>query len=145
MTILFPNQMVVVLFLMACRVCGTAGVVTIFGGQQTDTQSTIDSPMTTKAVLIAYINISIQMLALISVTAFPFNVVITQANSQSDVLMHFPEGSTVMNPHTPYCELSFGIHNILNLLRIEYIRRLNYLDLPTSNKQALKFSVAFKF
>ncbi len=30
----------------------------------------------------------------------------------------------------PYMEINVGVENILNLFRIDYVRRLNYLDLP---------------
>lgn len=66
-------------------------------------------------------------------------------NSKSGILMKFPEGSSIMNGKRPYCELSLGVHNILNLIQIEYIRRLSYLELPTSNKHVVKFSIDFKF
>ena len=66
-------------------------------------------------------------------------------NSASGVLMYFPEGSFAMDGKRPYWEVAFGIHNILRLITIEYIRRLNYLDLPTSQKQVIKMAVEFKF
>lgn len=66
-------------------------------------------------------------------------------NMNSSVLMAFPEGCNIMNGNRPYCEIAIGVHNILNLIQIEYIRRLSYLDLPTANKQAIKFSIDFKF
>lgn len=66
-------------------------------------------------------------------------------NSRSCVLMKFPEGSSIMNGERPYYELSLGVHNILNLIQIEYIRRLSYLELPTANKHIVKFAVDFKF
>lgn len=67
------------------------------------------------------------------------------ANSQSELLMDFPSGSYVMDFKRPYWEISIGIHNIFNLVKIEYIRRLSYLELPTANKRAVKFAVDFKF
>lgn len=66
-------------------------------------------------------------------------------NQNSNILMSFPEGSYIMDGNRPYCEVAFGIHNILKLIQIEYIRRLSYLELPTANKQVVKFSVEFKF
>ena len=66
-------------------------------------------------------------------------------NMYSNILMPFPDGSYIMDSHVPYWELSLGIHNILNILHVEYIRRLNYLDLPSSKKQAIKISFEFKF
>ncbi len=60
--------------------------------------------------------------------------------------LYFPDGSNnVMNPDRPYWECSVGIHNLFHFLRIEYIRRLSYLELPTSNKRAVKFAFEFKF
>lgn len=67
------------------------------------------------------------------------------SNQKSDLLMYFTEGSFIMDPHKPYFEMSFGVHNIFNLLSVEYIRRLSYLDLPTSKAGVIKFSIDFKF
>ena len=66
-------------------------------------------------------------------------------NASSTVLMPFPEGSYMMNSRRPYCEVAFGVHNIFRLITVEYIRRLNYLDLPTAQKQVVKMAVEFKF
>ena len=66
-------------------------------------------------------------------------------NSASGVLMPFPEGSYAMDGKRPYWEVAFGIHNIFKLITVEYIRRLNYLDLPTAQKQVVKMAVEFKF
>lgn len=66
-------------------------------------------------------------------------------NSNSEILMQFPNGCFVMNPKCPYWELSLGIHNIFNLVHIEYIKRLSYLSLPTANNEAVKLSVNFTF
>lgn len=61
------------------------------------------------------------------------------------VLMEFPDGSYVMNPHRPYVEVLVGIHNIFKILHVEYVRRLNYLDLPTANKQGIRFMFRITF
>jgi len=66
-------------------------------------------------------------------------------NQQSDVLMTFPDGCYMMDGKQPYWELSLGIHNIFKLLHVEYVRRLNYLDLPTSNKQGVRFMIRTTF
>ncbi len=66
-------------------------------------------------------------------------------NSGDGVLMEFPEGSYVMNPKTPYVELALGIHNIFKLVHVEYVRRLNYLDLPTANKHGVRFMIRMTF
>ena len=66
-------------------------------------------------------------------------------NQQSTVLMKFPDGCNVMDPSRPYWELSLGIHNIFKLLHVEYIRRLSYNELPTANKQIVKFTFRASF
>ena len=66
-------------------------------------------------------------------------------NAQSDVLMQFPEGSHIMDSKTPYVEASVGIHNILKLLHVEYVRRLNYNHLPSANKQGVRFMIRTTF
>lgn len=66
-------------------------------------------------------------------------------NQQSNILMMFPDGSYVMDKRRPYWELSVGIHNIFKLLHVEYIRRLSYNELPTANKQIVKFTFRASF
>lgn len=66
-------------------------------------------------------------------------------NQQSDVLMAFPEGSYVMDKKRPYVELVFGIHNIFRFFQVEYVRRLNYLDLPTAKKHGVRFKFSLRF
>ena len=76
-------------------------------------------------------------------------------NTTDDVLFRFPtrDGlptSFVMGD-TPYMEFSVGISNIFKLLKIQYVRRLNYLDLPEVpggdkiKKNGVRFAVEFKF
>ena len=46
----------------------------------------------------------------------------------------------------PYVEAAVGIHNILSLLHVEYVRRLNYISgLPSANKQGVRIRAEFKF
>lgn len=66
-------------------------------------------------------------------------------NVDDETLMMFPNGSSVMDPKRPYVEMSFGIHNIFKIVHIEYVRRLNYLNLPTANKQGVRFMVRMTF
>ena len=66
-------------------------------------------------------------------------------NQGSEVLMAFPEGCYVMDWKKPYWEASFGIHNIFKLLHVEYVRRFTYLDLPTANKQGVRFTIRTTF
>jgi len=46
---------------------------------------------------------------------------------------------------SPYWEGSVGLDNIFRVLRVEYIRRLSYLDLPDVNKDRLRFSININF
>lgn len=66
-------------------------------------------------------------------------------NAGNTRLMHFPEGSYVMNPHRPYYELVFGIHNIFHFFRVEYVRRMAYNDLPTSPKWGMRYIFQLSF
>jgi hypothetical protein len=62
-------------------------------------------------------------------------------NAGNATLMYFPEGSTIMDGKRPYLEYAVGVQNILNLIQIEYVRRLNYLDLPTAQKHGIRFII----
>lgn len=66
-------------------------------------------------------------------------------NAGNTRLMYFPEGSHVMDPHRPYYELVFGIHNIFNFFHVEYVRRMAYNDLPTSPKWGLRYVIHVSF
>ena len=45
----------------------------------------------------------------------------------------------------PYMELNVGVHNIFKILRIDYVRRLNYLNLPNVKKNGVRFVLQFDF
>jgi len=45
----------------------------------------------------------------------------------------------------PYMEASAGIENIFNVLRVEYVRRLSYLDHPDLDKGGIRFSLKIDF
>ncbi len=46
----------------------------------------------------------------------------------------------------PYMEASFGIENIFRVLRVDFVKRLSYLDNPdVSSKVALRFRMVFDF
>lgn len=47
--------------------------------------------------------------------------------------------------HTPYMEFSVGLHNILKCIRIDYVRRLNYLNYPGVKKHGVRFCFQFDF
>ena len=68
-----------------------------------------------------------------------------EQNAGSSLLMYFPEGSYVIDPKRPYLELSLGIHNIFKLIHVEYVRRLNYNELPTAHKHGFRFMIRTTF
>jgi hypothetical protein len=45
----------------------------------------------------------------------------------------------------PYIEASVGITNIFKVLRIDLVRRFNYLDHPLASKYAIKGSISVEF
>lgn len=45
----------------------------------------------------------------------------------------------------PYMEVAFGIDNIFKMVRLEYIRRLNYLDHEHISKDGVQIAVGFNF
>ncbi len=57
----------------------------------------------------------------------------------------------LMDPKKPYMELSVGISNIFKVLTVQYVRRLNYTDLPQVEggdrlkKNGIRFALDFKF
>lgn len=61
------------------------------------------------------------------------------------VAMAFPDGSYAMKADRPYVEVVAGVHNIFRCLHVEYVRRLTYLDLPTANRQGIRFKLSVKF
>ncbi len=47
--------------------------------------------------------------------------------------------------NTPYVEMSFGIENILNIIRLDYILRMTYLGNPDISKHGWQLGFTFKF
>lgn len=68
-----------------------------------------------------------------------------QKNQESSRLMYFPEGTYVMNSNKPYWELVAGISNIFKVVSVQYVRRLNYNELPTAHKQGVRIKLMFRF
>ena len=60
-------------------------------------------------------------------------------------LMYFPDGVNVMDPHKPYFEMVLGVHNIFKFFHVEYVRRLNYTELPTSPRWGMRYVMVFSF
>ncbi|MBR5802735.1 MAG: carboxypeptidase-like regulatory domain-containing protein [Bacteroidaceae bacterium] len=72
------------------------------------------------------------------------------ARPGDDELFLFPERngqvtSFVMDTNVPYVEYHAGVHNVFKVLRIEYFRRLTYLNLPNVNKHGVRLMLQFKF
>jgi len=59
-------------------------------------------------------------------------------------LMLFPKDSYSMGK-TPYMEYTIGIENIFQFFRIDYVRRLNYLDHPGTSKDGIRISFDLSF
>ena len=78
-----------------------------------------------------------------------------EESRNDDVLMMFPGhyrangvyeySSAVLDPKKPYVEVCAGIHNIFKLLHVEYVRRLNYKNLPTANKWGIRLMIRTVF
>lgn len=59
-------------------------------------------------------------------------------------LYRFPEGTSPMG-RAPYLEASIGLENIFKILRIDYYRRLTYLDQPNIKKGGVRVALRFSF
>ncbi len=59
-------------------------------------------------------------------------------------LFLFPEDSHTMGK-MPYMEAAIGIENIFKLLRVDYVRRLSYLDHENIDKGGLRVTIIFSF
>lgn len=68
-----------------------------------------------------------------------------ERNAGSDMLMHFPVGSYVMDPKVPYIEWVAGIHNIFKVLHVEYVQRVTYASLPTAVRRGVRFMFRMTF
>jgi len=66
-------------------------------------------------------------------------------NAGSDRLMYFPDGCNIMDHNQPYVELVVGVHNIFKIIHVDLVRRLNYLDLPTSHKWGVRYIFRLTF
>lgn len=56
----------------------------------------------------------------------------------------FPEGSYPIGKD-PYMEYSVGLENIFKFIRIDYVRRLSYLDNPDIHKNGFRFMMKLTF
>lgn len=62
-------------------------------------------------------------------------------------LFAFPEDaeSGLLDPGTPYMEISGGIDNILRLFRVDYVYRLTYRNRPGIDRWGIRFGFHFAF
>ena len=59
-------------------------------------------------------------------------------------LLIFPQDTYITN-RGPYMEYNIGIENIFKLFRIDYVRRINYLDHPNVDKDGFRVSFELNF
>ena len=66
-------------------------------------------------------------------------------NSDSKVLIAFPEQTRLMNPDIPYWEISLGIRSIFRFFQVEYVRRMNYNDNRIGPKNSVRLGFTLMF
>ena len=62
----------------------------------------------------------------------------------SEGLYRFPSGTHAMG-RTPYMEASVGIENIFKFLRIDYVWRISYRDLPGIQRRGVRMTMSLSF
>jgi len=72
-----------------------------------------------------------------------FKGLVGSLNDQNLNFSEFP--STLSGLSKPYFETSVGIENILQMIRIDYIWRLSYLDHPNISRHGIMFTFQFFF
>lgn len=65
-------------------------------------------------------------------------------NGNAVGLYRLPDGTNPIGS-TPYLEASIGVENIFKILRIDYYRRLTYLDQPNIKKGGVRIALRFTF
>lgn len=61
-----------------------------------------------------------------------------EQNATDPTLFKFPVDTHIMT-NQPYLELVVGVHNILKMFEVDYVRRLTYTDLPGASKHGIRF------
>jgi hypothetical protein len=59
-------------------------------------------------------------------------------------LFLFPDGTQTFGK-APYMEASVGLENIFKILRVDYYRRINYLNHPNIKKNGIRIALRFSF
>lgn len=73
---------------------------------------------------------------------------LSQKNTPSDEnnLLLFPKEAAVVAMNKPYMEFSVGLDNIFRFIRLDYVWRLNYLDVPYEiDSSGLRIAMNFTF
>lgn len=60
-------------------------------------------------------------------------------------LFTLPTTTYLMDSKIPYMEAGIGVENIFKILRVDYIRRLTYLDNPNISKWGIRIALTFDF
>ena len=78
------------------------------------------------------------------------NVIYGELSDENRALIpEFTEDGAVVEPigsfrkNEPYVEVGYGVENILKVLRVDFLHRLNYLDNPDVDKFGVKISFQF--
>lgn len=61
-------------------------------------------------------------------------------NAGSDILAPFPDDFYTIEKGRPYIEGVVGIHNIFQILNIDYVHRFTYRDRPNARNSGIRFS-----
>lgn len=64
---------------------------------------------------------------------------------QVDIPQFPADSHTRLMEHRPYMEVGVGLDNVLTVLRIDYVWRLTYRDLPGVDRSGLRVSLHFSF
>lgn len=74
------------------------------------------------------------------------DALLSDGSLRNPSLYALPSNGTVYRlGNTPYMEVALGLENIFKVLRVEYIRRLNYLDHPNISKNGVQIAVQLSF
>lgn len=68
-----------------------------------------------------------------------------EQNKYDTMLFQFPQESHVLDKGKPYWEIVVGVHNILKLFGVDYVRRMNYNGLEGVKKDGVRFSFMMSF
>ena len=69
---------------------------------------------------------------------------LTKKNNPENSIFIFPKETQLMSK-MPYMEASVGLDNIFTVLRIDYVWRLTYRNLPNISKSGVRIALHFNF